>query len=148
MYHLRRLATQSIRYTRRTSVNCLARPTSSAFTRITQNYSTDTDASFKRTRDITRLTYHSRKRGILETTLIFSAFADKHLPQLSEADLADYEFILTCNTWSEWDLYRYLTAKEDRLDAPENLRKMPVFWKIREMVHQSGGIHQSHTSSS
>lgn len=91
-------------------------------------------------RDITRLTYHSRKRGILETTLIFSAFADARLAKLSARDLADYEAILTCNTWSEWDLYHYLVVPEDRLDAPQDLKDRPVFWMVREMVHQQGGV--------
>ncbi|RKP11001.1 hypothetical protein THASP1DRAFT_27246 [Thamnocephalis sphaerospora] len=99
-----------------------------------------TDKAEPMSRDVTRLTYHSRKRGILETTLILSAFADTNLTRLSAADMADYEHIIMSNAWTEWDLYRYLTAKDDRLDAPEELRALPVFWRIREMVQQKGGV--------
>ncbi|KAI9591173.1 hypothetical protein BDF19DRAFT_339964, partial [Syncephalis fuscata] len=88
----------------------------------------------------TRLTYHSRKRGILETTLILSRFAEDHLPLLSSSDRADYELLIMSNDWSEWDLYHYLTADEHRLDAPDEVRAWPVFWKIREMIKQEGGV--------
>ncbi|RKP23240.1 Flavinator of succinate dehydrogenase-domain-containing protein, partial [Syncephalis pseudoplumigaleata] len=93
-----------------------------------------------RSRTITRLTYHSRKRGILETTLILSRFADDHLAALSDEDRADYEQLIMSNDWSEWDLYRYLTADEQRLDAPEQVRAWPVFWQLREMIKQDGGV--------
>jgi succinate dehydrogenase assembly factor 2 len=91
-------------------------------------------------RDITRLTYHSRKRGILETTLILSRFADDHLASLSDQDRTDYERLIMSNDWSEWDLYRYLTADEHRLDVPDQVRAWPVFWQIREMLKQKGGV--------
>jgi succinate dehydrogenase flavin-adding protein (antitoxin of CptAB toxin-antitoxin module) len=37
-----------------------------------------------------RLTYRSRKRGILETDLLLSTFAKVHLPSMSEAELLEY----------------------------------------------------------
>jgi succinate dehydrogenase assembly factor 2 len=37
-----------------------------------------------------RLTYRSRKRGILETDLLLSTFAKDHLPSMTEAELVEY----------------------------------------------------------
>ena len=38
-----------------------------------------------------RLLYQSRKRGILETDLLLSTFAHKHLPTMSEAEMHEYD---------------------------------------------------------
>jgi len=45
------------------------------------------------TADVTRarLLYQSRKRGILETDLLLSTFAHKHLPTMSEAEMREYD---------------------------------------------------------
>jgi succinate dehydrogenase assembly factor 2 len=38
-----------------------------------------------------RLLYQSRKRGILETDLLLSTFANKHLSRMSEAEMREYD---------------------------------------------------------
>src|ERR1700731_4556732 len=38
-----------------------------------------------------RLVYQSRKRGILETDLLLSTFASKHLPTMSESEMREYD---------------------------------------------------------
>jgi|SRR5579859_236936 len=38
-----------------------------------------------------RLLYQSRKRGILETDLLLSTFAQKHLSTLSESEMREYD---------------------------------------------------------
>ena len=45
------------------------------------------------TPDVTRarLLYQSRKRGILETDLLLSTFAHKHLPTMSELEMREYD---------------------------------------------------------
>lgn len=45
------------------------------------------------TPDVTRarLLYQSRKRGILETDLLLSTFANKHLSTMSEQEMREYE---------------------------------------------------------
>lgn len=50
------------------------------------------DRSYE-TPDVTRarLLYQSRKRGILETDLLLSTFARKHLPTMSEAEMHEYD---------------------------------------------------------
>lgn len=50
------------------------------------------DRSYE-TPDVTRarLLYQSRKRGILETDLLLSTFAHKHLPAMSVAEMHEYD---------------------------------------------------------
>ena len=50
------------------------------------------DRSYE-TPDVTRarLLYQSRKRGILETDLLLSTFAHKHLPTMSVAEMHEYD---------------------------------------------------------
>jgi hypothetical protein len=49
------------------------------------------------TPDITRarLLYQSRKRGILETDLLLSTFAHKHLATMSETEMREYDKVIT-----------------------------------------------------
>jgi len=53
------------------------------------------DRSYE-TPDVTRarLLYQSRKRGILETDLLLSTFAHKHLPSMSEAEMHEYDKVI------------------------------------------------------
>ena len=50
------------------------------------------DRSYE-TPDVTRarLVYQSRKRGILETDLLLSTFAHKHLPTMSVTEMHEYD---------------------------------------------------------
>ncbi|KAF7533709.1 hypothetical protein G7Z17_g13467 [Cylindrodendrum hubeiense] len=57
-----------------------------------------------------RLVYQSRKRGILESDLLLSTFASKHLPTLSPALLDQYDLLLDEN---DWDIYYWATQKEE-----------------------------------
>jgi len=56
-------------------------------TRIDRSYETP---------DVTRarLVYQSRKRGILETDLVLSTFADKYLPTMSPEELKEYDKVI------------------------------------------------------
>ena len=53
------------------------------------------DRSYE-TPDVTRarLVYQSRKRGILETDLVLSTFADKYLPTMSPEELKEYDKVI------------------------------------------------------
>ncbi|KAH7148590.1 Flavinator of succinate dehydrogenase-domain-containing protein [Dactylonectria macrodidyma] len=57
-----------------------------------------------------RLVYQSRKRGTLESDLLLSTFASKHLPTLSPALLDQYDLLLDEN---DWDIYYWATQKEE-----------------------------------
>ncbi|KAK6358998.1 succinate dehydrogenase assembly factor 2 [Orbilia brochopaga] len=59
-----------------------------------------------------RLVYQSRKRGILESDLLLSTFADEHLHNLSLDQLREYDAFLNEN---DWDIYYWCTQ-----DPPAN----------------------------
>jgi antitoxin CptB len=63
-----------------------------------------------------KLRFRSWHRGTKEMDLILGRFADAHLADFDEKDLADYAKILSEN---DPDLYRMITGKDP---IPENLR--------------------------
>ncbi|KAJ5544701.1 hypothetical protein N7535_006911 [Penicillium sp. DV-2018c] len=60
-----------------------------------------------------RLLYQSRKRGILESDLLLSTFADVYLAKMSPEQLVEYDSFLDEN---DWDIYYWATQ-----DPPENV---------------------------
>ncbi|TRX95744.1 hypothetical protein FHL15_003298 [Xylaria flabelliformis] len=56
-----------------------------------------------------RLVYQSRKRGILETDLLLSTFADQYLPTMSQDQMVEYDLFLDEN---DWDIYYWATQEE------------------------------------
>ncbi|KAI1814001.1 Flavinator of succinate dehydrogenase-domain-containing protein [Poronia punctata] len=56
-----------------------------------------------------RLVYQSRKRGILETDLLLSTFADEYLPTMKREQMAEYDLFLDEN---DWDIYYWATQEE------------------------------------
>ncbi|KAJ6440385.1 TPR repeat protein [Purpureocillium lavendulum] len=56
-----------------------------------------------------RLLYQSRKRGTLESDLLLSTFAAKHLPSMTPAQLTQYDLLLDEN---DWDIYYWATQRE------------------------------------
>ncbi|KAL7748117.1 Succinate dehydrogenase assembly factor 2 mitochondrial [Sorochytrium milnesiophthora] len=80
-----------------------------------------------RARKIRRLVYQSRKRGILETDLLCSLFADRHLDALSDAELAAYDALLDEN---DWDIYYWATGAKP---VPERINAA-VMDRLREVA--------------
>ncbi|CEO60008.1 Putative Succinate dehydrogenase assembly factor 2, mitochondrial [Penicillium brasilianum] len=62
-----------------------------------------------------RLLYQSRKRGILESDLLLSTFADVYLRTMSHAQLQEYDSFLDEN---DWDIY-YWATQDPPSDIPE-----------------------------
>jgi antitoxin CptB len=60
-----------------------------------------------------RLRLRSWRRGIREMDLILGGFADARLPELTEAELAQYDALLSEN---DQDLYAWVSGREE---APE-----------------------------
>jgi len=56
-----------------------------------------------------RLVYRSKQRGWLEVDLLMGTFAERHVWEMSEADLAMYEDILNEETI---DIFNFITEKE------------------------------------
>lgn len=57
-----------------------------------------------------RLIFRSWHRGTKEMDLLLGSFADKHVPDFDEAQLAQYEELLQNN---DPDLYNWITGKEE-----------------------------------
>ena len=71
-----------------------------------------------------RLVYQSRKRGILESDLLLSRFAKKHLDSLSDSQLDEYEQLLD---EPDWDIYYWATKNYDVTPLPDR-------WKDSEIL--------------
>ena len=71
-----------------------------------------------------KLIFRSGHRGTKEMDLIMESFALAHVPQFSEAELADYEALLN---ESDPDLYNWITLKEN---APPQIAELGVFQKL------------------
>lgn len=56
-----------------------------------------------------RLLYQSRKRGILENGLLLATFADKHLAQFDEEQLALYDRLINLPS-NDWEIYYWATG--------------------------------------
>ena len=56
-----------------------------------------------------RLHFQAQRRGFREVDLLFQAFADKYLNDLSEAQLDRFEALLTV---PDWQLYNWVVGKE------------------------------------
>lgn len=71
-----------------------------------------------------RLTYQSRKRGILESDLLLSRFAKKHLLTFSMEQLDEYDSLLD---EPDWDIYYWATGNYDVTPLPDK-------WKNSEIL--------------
>jgi succinate dehydrogenase assembly factor 2 len=73
-----------------------------------------------------RLTYQSRKRGILETDLLLGTFAKVWLPKFSHEQLEEYDKLLD---EPDWDIFYWTTNK----------KPVPQRWqdsKVLQMITQ------------
>ncbi|KAJ9297479.1 hypothetical protein DTO271G3_4254 [Paecilomyces variotii] len=61
-----------------------------------------------------RLLYQSRKRGILETDLLLSTFADAHLGNMTPEQMQEYDRFLDEN---DWDIYYWATQDPESPEA-------------------------------
>lgn len=73
-----------------------------------------------------RLVYQSRKRGILETDLLLSTFANKHLKEFDLKQLEEYDKLLD---EPDWDIFYWATGKKT---VPERWKGSKVLEMIRE----------------
>jgi succinate dehydrogenase assembly factor 2 len=73
-----------------------------------------------------RLTYQSRKRGILETDLLLSTFAKIWLPKFELEDLVEYDKLLD---EPDWDIFYWATNKKP---IPQKWQNSKVLEMIRE----------------
>lgn len=80
-----------------------------------------------------RALFRSWHRGTREMDLIMGRFADARIGELSEAELADYEFLMEVQ---DRDLYGWLTGE---LQTPA-VYNTPVFRKLRAFHAHQGPL--------
>ena len=74
-----------------------------------------------------RLVYQSRKRGILETDLLLSTFARKHLPAMRPEELLEYDRLMD---EPDWDIY-YWATKNDKRTIPPRWQGSPILRQLQ-----------------
>lgn len=76
-----------------------------------------------------RLIYQSRKRGILETDLLLSRFARKHLDSLDREQLEEYDKLLD---ELDWDIYYWATENYSITPLPEKWKNSQVLKMLQK----------------
>jgi antitoxin CptB len=72
-----------------------------------------------------RVRFRCHHTGMKENDLLFGAFADRHLPELSDAEVMFLETLLGDN--NDIDLYNWITGKEPVPEAWQH----PVMQKLQ-----------------
>lgn len=83
-----------------------------------------------------RLTYQSRKRGILESDLLLSRFAKKHLNSLTMEQLDEYDLLLD---EPDWDIYYWATKNYDVTPLPEKWKNSEILQMLQEDTANNNG---------
>jgi succinate dehydrogenase assembly factor 2 len=78
-----------------------------------------------------RLLYQSRKRGILETDLLLSRFAEKYLKDMTLEQMEEYDQLLD---EQDWDIYYWATRNEVIKPCPERWEKSELMAKLRDLA--------------
>lgn len=76
-----------------------------------------------------RLIYQSRKRGILETDLLLSGFAAKHLRSMTNEELDEYDALLN---ELDWDIYYWVTKNYKTSPVPERWKNSEILKKLQD----------------
>lgn len=109
-------------------------------TRIDRSYETS---------DVTRarLLYQSRKRGILETDLLLSTFADKYLPSMSSEELNEYDAVCKMSIprlmrqqlldEPDWEIYYWATGKKP---TPPEWIDSEILASLKQHVKNEGKV--------
>ncbi|CDK24691.1 unnamed protein product [Kuraishia capsulata CBS 1993] len=77
-----------------------------------------------------RLLYQSRKRGILESDLLLSTFADKYLATMTAEELEEYDKLLD---EPDWDIYYWATRNFDVTPLPDKWRDSKILARLQEL---------------
>lgn len=83
-----------------------------------------------------RLTYQSRKRGILESDLLLSRFAKKHLHTFNMDQLDEFDRLLD---EADWDIYYWATENYDVTPLPEQWKQSKLLKMLQEDARNNNG---------
>lgn len=73
-----------------------------------------------------QLMFRAEHRGTKEMDLLLGSFAKKHVPELTERELEEFEELLTHN---DPDLYNWMIGKEE---APAMVQVLTIFPRLRD----------------
>ncbi|KAK6197550.1 Flavinator of succinate dehydrogenase-domain-containing protein [Scheffersomyces amazonensis] len=76
-----------------------------------------------------RLVYQSRKRGILESDLLLSRFAKKHLNTFNEEELDEYDKLLD---EPDWDIYYWATKNYTVTPLPDKWKNSKILQLLQK----------------
>lgn len=76
-----------------------------------------------------RLTYQLRKRGILESDLLLSRFAKRHLHHFTMEELDEYDKLLD---EADWDIYYWATRNYDVTPLPSKYQNLKILQLLQE----------------
>lgn len=83
-----------------------------------------------------RLTYQSRKRGILESDLLLSRFAKKHLNTFTMEQLDEFDLLLD---EADWDIYYWATGNYDVTPLPDKWKTSEILKMLQEDAQSNKG---------
>lgn len=83
-----------------------------------------------------RLVYQSRKRGILETDLLLSRFADKYVDKLDESLLHEYDKFMD---ELDWDIYYWVTENYSTSPLPKKWENSKILKMLQEESKNAQG---------
>ncbi|SGZ58561.1 CIC11C00000000935 [Sungouiella intermedia] len=83
-----------------------------------------------------RLTYQSRKRGILESDLLLSRFAKKYLLTFTMEQLDEFDLLLD---EADWDIYYWATGNYDITPLPEKWKELEILKMLQEDAQNNKG---------
>lgn len=83
-----------------------------------------------------RLTYQSRKRGILESDLLLLRFAKKNLHKMTMEELDEYDQLLD---EPDWDIYYWATGNFDVTPLPDRWKESKILQALQEDSQNNNG---------
>lgn len=84
-----------------------------------------------------RLVYQLRKRGILESDLLLSTFAKKHLNSFTLKQLDEYDNLLD---ETDWDIYYWATKNFDVTPLPDKWKDSEILGMLQEDAQNKDGV--------
>ncbi|EMG49683.1 hypothetical protein SBY92_004463 [Candida maltosa Xu316] len=78
-----------------------------------------------------RLLYQSRKRGILESDLLLSRYADKRLNNMTMEELDEYDKLLD---EADWDIYYWATKNYSVTPLPDKWKDSKILKEIQKIA--------------
>ncbi|KAK6056895.1 TPR repeat region [Cooperia oncophora] len=79
-----------------------------------------------------RLLYQSKKRGILENDILIGVFGEKYVNKMDRETLKAYDTLINGDIM-EWDLYYYMSGKEE---PPADVANSSAFQLLKKFVDQ------------